>query len=198
MIIDPRVVPATTSYRLLVGAIVPRPIAFVSTLSADGVYNLAPFSFFNAVCAEPPVVSFCPTVRVPPKDTLANVQATKEFVINIVSEEIAEQMNVCAGEYSTEVDEFGLSGLTPIPSDIVRPPRVLESHVNMECRMIQVIEVSTLPRGGNLVLGEVVRFHVDDAVVTNSGIDPDKLRAIGRMSGSSYVRTRDRFDLIRD
>jgi len=107
-------------------------------------------------------------------------------------------MNVCAGEYSTEVDEFGLSGLTPIPSDIVRPPRVLESHVNMECRMIQVIEVSTLPRGGNLVLGEVVRFHVDDAVVTNSGIDPDKLRAIGRMSGSSYVRTRDRFDLIRD
>jgi flavin reductase (DIM6/NTAB) family NADH-FMN oxidoreductase RutF len=198
MIIDPRVVPATTSYRLLVGAIVPRPIAFVSTLSADGVYNLAPFSFFNAVCAEPPVVSFCPTVRVPPKDTLANIQATKEFVINIVSEEIAEQMNVCAGEYSTEVDEFGLSGLTPIPSDIVRPPRVLESHVNMECRMIQVIEVSTLPRGGNLVLGEVVRFHVDDAVVTNSGIDPDKLRAIGRMSGSSYVRTRDRFDLIRD
>jgi flavin reductase (DIM6/NTAB) family NADH-FMN oxidoreductase RutF len=189
MIIDPRVVPATTSYRLLVGAIVPRPIAFVSTLSADGVYNLAPFSFFNAVCAEPPVVSFCPTVRVPPKDTLANIQATKEFVINIVSEEIAEQMNVCAGEYSTEVDEFGLSGLTPIPSDIVRPPRVLESHVNMECRMIQVIEVSTLPRGGNLVLGEVVRFHVDDAVVTNSGIDPDKLRAIGRMSGSSYVRT---------
>jgi flavin reductase (DIM6/NTAB) family NADH-FMN oxidoreductase RutF len=176
----------------------PRPIAFVSTLSADGVYNLAPFSFFNAVCAEPPVVSFCPTVRVPPKDTLANIQATKEFVINIVSEEIAEQMNVCAGEYSTEVDEFGLSGLTPIPSDIVRPPRVLESHVNMECRMIQVIEVSTLPRGGNLVLGEVVRFHVDDAVVTNSGIDPDKLRAIGRMSGSSYVRTRDRFDLIRD
>jgi flavin reductase (DIM6/NTAB) family NADH-FMN oxidoreductase RutF len=109
MIIDPRVVPAITSYRMLVGAIVPRPI----------------------------------------------------------------------------------------PSDIVRPPRVLESRVNMECRVIQVIEVSTLPRGGNLVLGEVVRFHVDDAVVTNSGIDPDKLRAIGRMSGSSYVRTRDRFDLIR-
>jgi hypothetical protein len=123
MIIDPRVVPAITSYRMLVGAIVPRPIAFVSTLSADGVYNLAPFSFCNAVCAEPPVVSFCPTVRVPPKDTLANLQATKEFVINIVSEEIAEHMNVCAGEYSEEVDEFELSGLTPIPSDIVRPPR---------------------------------------------------------------------------
>ena len=143
------------------------------------------------------MVSFCPTVREPPKDTLANVLATREFVVNIVNEAIAAQMNICAAEYPADVDEFEVSGLTAVASDVVKPPRVLESPVSMECRLIQVVDVSRLPRGASLVLGEVVRFHVDDRVVTNYVIDADKLRAVGRMSANSYVRTRDRFELIR-
>jgi flavin reductase (DIM6/NTAB) family NADH-FMN oxidoreductase RutF len=197
MTIDPQTVSSIANYRLLSGAVVPRPIAFVSTLSLAGVRNLAPFSFFNAVCSEPPVVSFCPTVRAPLKDTLANVLATREFVVNIVNEAIAAQMNICAAEYPADVDEFEISGLTAVASDVVKPPRVLESPVSLECRLIEVVEVSRLPRGASLVLGEVVRFHVDDGVVNNFVIDPDKLRAVGRMSANSYVRTRDRFELIR-
>lgn len=197
MIIDPQTVPALTSYRLLAGAIVPRPIAFVSTVAADGICNLAPFSFFNAVCAEPPVVSFCPTYRVPPKDTLANIQAVGEFVVNIVSEEIAAQMNACAAEYAASVDEFAIAGLTPVASDLVRPPRVKESRVSMECRLVQIVKVSTRPLGGSLVLGQVVRFHLEEGLFDGRTIDPDRLRAVGRLSGNSYVRTRDRFEMVR-
>lgn len=188
----------------MVGAIVPRPIAFVSTVDEAGVRNLAPFSFFTACSSNPPVVCFSPIVRTAPrpqlqplKDTLRNVQATGEFVINIVSEEFAEQMNACSAEVAPDVDEFEVSGLTAIPSDLVRPPRVAESHVQMECRLRQVVTVSEKPGGGHLVLGEVVRFHVDEAVLDGDKIDPDRLKAIGRMGGTTYVRTSDRFDLIR-
>jgi len=202
MIIDPKTVPATVSYRVLVGSVVPRPIAFVSTTSPAGVNNLAPFSFFNAVCGDPPVVLFCPVWRDPIKDTLANVTTTKEFVVNIVSEEIVEQMNLCAAEFPANVDEFAMSGLTPLASDLVRPPRVAESPVSMECRLLQIVEISAQPMGGNIVIGEVVRFHVDDRVIVagDSGsfrIDAGKLRAVGRMSGYDYARTRDRFSLVR-
>ena len=198
MTIDPKAVPATVSYRLLAGSVVPRPIAFVSTTSTAGVNNLAPFSFFNAVCGDPPVVLFCPVWREPMKDTLANVRATGEFVINIVNEEIVEQMNVCAAEFPSSVDEFAMSGLTPVPSDVVKAPRVKESPVSMECRLLQIVEISAQPMGGNIVIGEVVRFHVDDRIVDSSyKIDADKLRAVGRMSGYDYARTRDRFSLVR-
>jgi flavin reductase (DIM6/NTAB) family NADH-FMN oxidoreductase RutF len=197
MIVDPSSFPPPVSYRLLVGSVVPRPIAFVSTVSPEGVNNLAPFSFFNAVCADPPTVLFCPTNRAAVKDTLANVRAMGEFVINIVSEEIAEKMNVCSGDYPSNVDEFQVSGLTPAPSGLVRPPRVLEAYVNMECKLLQIIQISDKPSGGNVVLGRVVRFHVDDAIVKDYLIDPDKLRAVGRMGGNEYTRTRDRFELIR-
>ena len=99
--------------------------------------------------------------------------------------------------YPYGVDEFQVSGLTPAPSDLVRPPRVLEAHVNMECKLIQIVDVSTRPMGGSLILGEVIRFHLDDSLVDNYRIDPDKLRAIGRMGGNEYTRTRDRFEMIR-
>ncbi len=198
MIIDPHTVSPNVCYRVLVGSIVPRPIAFVSTVSAAGVNNLAPFSFFNAVCGDPPVICFSPVWRNPPKDTLTNIRASGEFVVNIVSEEIAEQMNLCSGEYPADVDEFKLSGLTPAPSDLVRPPRVAESHVNMECKLLQLIEISAKPMGGNIVIGEVVRFHVDDSIIDGGyKIDADKLRAVGRMSGYDYTRTRERFALVR-
>ena len=197
MIIDPTTVAPQINYRILVGAVVPRPIAFVSTISPEGVRNLAPFSFFNVVCGDPPVICFSPIWRNPPKDTIVNIRATGEFVVNIVSEDFADRMNICSGEYPSSVDEFSLSGLTPVESAVVRPPRVKESHVNMECRLMQIVDVSARPMGGSLVIGEVVRFHVDDAVIEDFRIDADKLGAVGRMSGSDYARTRDRFSLIR-
>ena len=197
MIIDPTTVPAQINYRILVGAVVPRPIAFVSTISPEGVYNLAPFSFFNVVCGDPPVVCFSPIWRNPPKDTIVNIRATGEFVVNIVSEDFADRMNICSGEYPSSVDEFKMSGLTPVESVVVRAPRVRESHVNMECKLMQIVDVSARPMGGSLVIGEVVRFHIDDAVIDEFRIDADKLRAVGRMSGSDYARTRDRFSLVR-
>jgi flavin reductase (DIM6/NTAB) family NADH-FMN oxidoreductase RutF len=184
----------------MVGAIVPRPIAFVSTISARGVYNLAPFSFFTGISANPPVICFSPMVRGSDgqrKDTLQNIEATREFVVNVVSEEFAAQMNMCSPEFPPDVDEFAISGLTPIPSDLVKPPRVRESHVQMECRLLQVVHVSPKPLGGSIVMGEVLRFHVEDGLIENFKIDPDKLGAIGRMGGPTYARTTDRFDMQR-
>jgi flavin reductase (DIM6/NTAB) family NADH-FMN oxidoreductase RutF len=197
VIIDPATTAPTNIYKLLIGAVVPRPIAFVSTVSPEGVANLAPFSFFTVASANPPVLCFTASYREPRKDTLVNVRATGEFVVNIVSEEIAEKMNVCSGEYGYGVDEFELACLTAIPSDLVRPPRVKESHVNMECKLLQTIEVSNQRLGGTLILGEVVRFHIDDEIVDDFRIDAGKLAAVGRMAGNTYARTTDRFDMIR-
>lgn len=197
LVLDPASTPAQSIYKLLIGSVVPRPIAFVSTVSADGVRNLAPFSFFNVICAEPPTVCFSTGFRVPSKDTLANVKATGEFVVNMVSEEIAEQMNLCSGDYPAGVDEFQISGLTPVASDLVKPPYVLESHVNMECRLVQTVEISTRPMGGTLIIGEVLRFHIDGDIVENFRVDPGKLCAVGRMGGNEYIRTRDRFQMVR-
>jgi flavin reductase (DIM6/NTAB) family NADH-FMN oxidoreductase RutF len=197
VILDPSTLAPINVYKLLVGAVVPRPIAFVSTISPEGVANLAPFSFFTVASANPPVLCFTTSFREPCKDTLVNIRATKEFVVNIVSEEFAAKMNVTSGEYPYGVDEFAEAGLTAVPSEIVRPPRVKESHVNMECKLLQTIDVSNKPLGGTLILGEVVRFHIDDAIVEEFRIDPDALAAVGRMAGNTYTTTKDRFDLIR-
>lgn len=198
MTIDPQAVSAAIAYRLLTSAVVPRPIGFISSLSPEGIANLAPFSFFNAVCGEPPMIMFCASNRHPLKDTLRNVQTMREFVVNIVSEEIAGQMNLTAADYASDVSEFDVSGLTPVPSDIVRPPRVLESPVNMECRVHDILEVSTRPMGGSIVIGEVIRFHVRDSIIDKDMfIDPGKLKPIARLGGPSYSHIRDRFDMIR-
>jgi flavin reductase (DIM6/NTAB) family NADH-FMN oxidoreductase RutF len=188
----------------MIGMIVPRPIAFVSSVDLAGIRNLAPFSYFTACSSNPPVVCFCTAVRTgsrPYKDTLLNVEATGEFVVNIVSEEFAEQMNQCSADVPPEIDEFELSRLTAIASDLVKPPRVAESKVQMECRLHQIIRVSDQPGGGILVLGEVLRFHVLESLLDDQEsvyrIDPDKLNAIGRMGGPTYVRTHDRFELQR-
>jgi flavin reductase (DIM6/NTAB) family NADH-FMN oxidoreductase RutF len=200
VIVDPAASSIHEIEKLLVGVILPRPIAFVSTISPDGILNLAPFSFFTAVCPRPPVICFCNSIRTrdgQKKDTLRNVEATGEFVVNVVSEDFAEQMVACSGDYPPEVSEFEVSGLTPIASDLVRPPRVKESRVQMECRLLQVVTVSTEPGGGSLVMGEVLRFHLADSVIVNGAVDPDKLRPIGRMGGIQYVRTTDRFSMAR-
>ena len=198
MTIDPKTIPAPIAYQILTGSVIPRPIGFISSISAAGIVNLAPFSFFNAICGEPPMVMFCPMNRRPPKDTLLNVKATREFVANIVSEEIAQQMNLTSGDYASEINEFDIAGLTPVASDIVKPPRVLESPVNMECIVHHIIEVSDKPWGGTVVIGEVVRFHVRDSIIDKDMfIDPDKLNPVARMGGPSYSRIKDRFDMIR-
>lgn len=203
MIVDPAEHDPRNIYKLLIGSVVPRPIAFVSTVNAEGRRNLAPFSFFNAVCPNPPVVCFSPVYRPgadgrhAAKDTLRNIEQTGEFVVNIVSEDFAEAMNATSADFPPEVDEFEISGLTPAPSLIVRPPRVAEARVQMECKLLQLVRVSERPLGACLVLGQVVRFHIDDAIVEDFRIDPDKLRAIGRMGGSTYTRTGDRFQMER-
>ena len=200
MIVDPKAAGWLDTYKLMIGAIVPRPIAFVSTVSPEGSRNLAPFSFFTGVSANPPVICFCPMRSRgadPRKDTLRNINLTREFVVNVVSEEFAKQMNVTSAEFPPEVDEFEAAGLTPIASDLVKPPRVKESHVHMECKLYLVIEVGGMDGSGNLVLGEVLRLHVDDSYVEDCKIDPDKLRAIGRMGGAMYTRTTDRFEMQR-
>lgn len=200
MIVDPAREDPVNVYKLMVGVIVPRPIAFVTSISSDGVLNLAPFSFFTGISANPPVICFSPMIRGSDgskKDTIRNIEATKEFVVNVVSEDFADKMNICSAEFPPEVDEFQMSGLTPVASDLVKPPRVAESHVNMECKLLEIVHVSAKPLGGSIVLGEVLRFHVDAALFDDFKIDPDKLRPIGRMGGPTYTRTTDRFDLIR-
>lgn len=192
-------------YKLMIGMVVPRPIAFVSSLDAGGIRNLAPFSYFMACSADPPVICFVASHRPgprPAKDTLSNILETKEFVVNIVSEEFAEKMNLTAAEVAPEIDEFAISGLAPLPSELVKPPRVAESHAHMECRLRQMLPISSERGNTNtIIFGDVLRFHVDEAVLVSPGdgykIDPDKLRAVGRMGGPTYTRTRDRFDLAR-
>ena len=201
---DARSLTPMENYKLLSGSVVPRPIAWVSTVDAAGVPNLAPFSFFTAASANPPVLCFCPSIREAKnglratKDTLENIRATGEFVVNVVSEEVVEAMNQTAAQLPPEADEFAVAGLTAVPGELVRAPRVGEARVQMECRLLQVVEVSALEMGGSMVLGEVVRFHVSEAVLEPGlHVAPEKLRAVGRMAGSGYVRTSDRFALER-
>jgi flavin reductase (DIM6/NTAB) family NADH-FMN oxidoreductase RutF len=195
-------------YKLMTGIIVPRPVALVSTLDRNGVANLAPFSFFTGVGSNPPTLLFCPVVRTPGtsasdaqpdlrKDTLRNVEETGEFVVNVVSETIAAAANATAAEVPPEVDEFVLSGLTPQPSEVVRPARVAESPAQMECRVLQVIYTNRAPGAGVIVLGEIVRFHLLSSLVEEFRVDPAGLDAVGRMAGNTWARTRDRIELIR-
>ncbi|HTV04634.1 MAG TPA: flavin reductase family protein [Acidobacteriaceae bacterium] len=191
----------TNLYKLMIGMVVPRPIAFVSSLDSQGIRNLAPFSYFMACSADPPVVCFVASHRSgprPAKDTLTNILATKEFVVNIVSEEFAAKMNLTSAEVPPEVDEFELSGLTPLDSDLVKPPRVAESHVHMECRLRQTLPISNATGAATtIIFGDVLRFHVAEAIVDNYRIDPAKLRAIGRMGGPYYIYTHDLFEMAR-
>ena len=189
-------------YRVLTGVIVPRPIAFVSTVSADGVPNLAPYSFFNAVAADPPVIVFSSARNTgqeweKPKDTLANIEETGEFVVNVVVDDITEAMNHTAAEYPADVSEFEIAGLTPVPSDMVAPPRVGESPVNMECRLKQVVPIGDGQDQHGLVIGEIVLMHVRDDLIDGHRIDHQKLRPTGRLAGSMYCYTGGTYELLR-
>ena len=197
MQIDPR--SFGNFYRVLTGVVVPRPIAFVSTVSADGVANLAPFSFFNAVAPDPPTVVFSSSRHAgrKDKDTLTNVEATGEFVVNVVVDDIAEAMNRTAAEYPAEANEFAIAGLTEAPSSIVKPPRVAESPVNMECRLNRVIDIGEGDHQHGLVIGEVVLLHIRDDLIDGHRINHQRLKPTGRLAGSMYCHTADTFEMVR-
>lgn len=187
-------------YRLLTSLVLPRPIAWVSTVSKSGALNLAPFSFFNVVCANPPTLVFCPMLggrTGKPKDTLTNLREVPEFVVHVASRDLAERMNLCSGEYAPEVNEFEVAGLTPVSSRRVRVPRVAEARAVMECRVRDIIDVGDGPGSGSLVLGEVLLFEVEDSVLVQGEINLDGLAPIGRLGGADYSTVRERFSLQR-
>jgi flavin reductase (DIM6/NTAB) family NADH-FMN oxidoreductase RutF len=198
--IDPADHQVQEIYKLMVGLIVPRPVALVSTVDKDGVRNVAPFSFFSGVGSNPPTVLFCPALRSSGdqcKDTLRNVEQTGEFVINIVSDSIAAAANATAADVGPEVDEFLLAGLTAVPSEVVRAPRVAESPAQFECKLLQIVFTGEGQGAGVVVLGQIVRIHVAAHLEHNFRIDPAGLDAVGRMAGNTWVHTRERFDLER-
>ncbi|MCH7737778.1 MAG: flavin reductase family protein [Chloroflexi bacterium] len=195
MIIDPLTFERFNS--VLTGVIVPRPIAFVSTVSPDGVVNLAPYSFFNAVSYTNVMFSSSRNVGNKSKDTLRNIEETGEFVVNIVVDPIADAMNATAAEYPEDVDEFEIAGLTHAPSQIVKPPRVAESPVNIECKLDQVVQIGSGEHEHGLVIGTILLVHVRDDVIDGHRIDQSKLMATGRMAGNMYCRTNDRFEMVR-
>ena len=205
MEIDPRSMSPTAVYKILIGCIVPRPIAWVSTVGADGVRNVAPFSFFMGVCNDPPTLAFSVgprggEARAGPagmKDTARNVEATRDFVVNVVDDRLAEQMNLTSGEYPPDVDEFVLAGLTPAPSVKVRAPRVLEAPISMECRLSQIVRVGRGPH--SLVLGEILYFHLRDEIYdpTTGRVDMHRLKPVGRLAGQMYTHVHDIFEMKR-
>lgn len=193
-------------YRLLITSVVPRPIAWVSTTDPQGIDNLAPFSFFNVLCAAPPLLGFCPGIRAQKlreargaavKDTLRNARETGEFVVNLVPFSLAEQMNLSAGEYDAAVDEFPVAGVTKRKSQLVRPPQVAESPINFECKVSQILDFGTETQGGSLVIGEVVLVHLAEEVLRDGRVDGRLVDMVGRMGGMEYTRTRERFQMER-
>jgi len=192
--IDPKEVPVAKLHGYLLGAVAPRPIAFVSTIDANGVKNLSPFSFFNAFSANPPICVFSPARRGTDnttKHTFENVKEVDEVVINMVSYSIVQQMSLSSTEYPADVDEFVKSGLTPIDSEMVRPSRVKESPIQMECKVKDIIELGHEGGAGNLVICEIVLIHINESVLDDQGvIDPNAIDLVARMGGNMYTRAR--------
>jgi flavin reductase (DIM6/NTAB) family NADH-FMN oxidoreductase RutF len=209
MDVVPSQLPHREFYNLLISTVVPRPIAWVSSLSASGQPNLAPFSFFNAVCAKPPLLAFAPGMRSPkkpdastgepgvPKDTLRNVRETKEFVVNIVTYELAEAMNLTSGDYDPAISEFEVAKVASAPSQLVRPSRVAESPVSFECKLHQILDFNPEPEGSSLVIGEIVSIHINEQYLKEGRLDRNSLDLIGRMGGMQYTRTTQRFEMVR-
>ena len=200
MIIDVSSSDVVKVYRTLVEVVTPRPIAWVTTIDAEGRVNLAPFSFFNVFGANPPVVVFSPGLRRDgsKKDTLLNLEIVPEFVLSAAVEDLAEPMNATAKELPPGQSEAEFAGLALQPSTKVRPPRVAASPVHMECRVRQILPIGDGPIAANLVIGEVLLIHIDDSVLDPSGqVDPRKLRTIARLGGDYYCRSTDLFEMKR-
>jgi flavin reductase (DIM6/NTAB) family NADH-FMN oxidoreductase RutF len=187
------------THEVMVGCIVPRPIAFVSTIDESGVYNVAPYSYFSPLSNRPPLVGIgIGTYRDGrQKDTLLNIQSSKEFVINLVHEELADAMNRASTDWPIDVDEFKEVGLTAVKADLVKAPMVAESPVNMECHLREIIDVGDETRRSDFVVGEVLRVHIKDDIYVDGEIQMSKLMAIGRLGAELYCRTRDIFEMKR-
>jgi flavin reductase (DIM6/NTAB) family NADH-FMN oxidoreductase RutF len=199
MIVDAAELPGRRAYRLLVDCVVPRPIAWVSTIDAAGRVNLAPFSFFQAVGAEPPsvIVSIGRHRDGDYKDTGVNLRASGEAVINVVTDDLAEAMNLTAGELPFGVDEMALAGLTPAPCRHVAPPRVAESPVSLECRLTQEVQIGDTENAYFIAVLEVLAFHVRDDLYDDGRIDPRRLRPLGRLGGNAYAHPGEVFEMER-
>jgi|TARA_R110002020_G_scaffold103640_2_gene242764 flavin reductase (DIM6/NTAB) family NADH-FMN oxidoreductase RutF len=193
--IDPKEVSVGVLHGYLLGAVSPRPICFASTVDSEGNVNLSPYSFFNVFSANPPVLIFSPARRVrdnTTKHTLENVLETKEVVVNIVSYAMVQQMSLSSTEYAKGVNEFTKAGFTEIPSSFVKPPRVKEAPVQFECKVTEVIGLGSEGGAGNLVLCEVVKVHIDEAILdAEQKIDPFKIDTVARMGGNWYSRAKD-------
>ena len=196
---NPREIDAQLSYKLMASLVVPRPIGWTSTITADGRNNLAPFSFFMMITSTPPHIAISVGARKgQEKDTLRNIRDAGEFVINIVSADLGPSMAITAAEWPSDVDEFERAGLTVIPSDVVRPARVAEAPAHLECVVQQIMPVGDMPYGAHLVIAEVVRIHVrDELVIENNRIDLPALQAVGRLTGDWYCSTSEQYQLPR-
>ncbi len=192
MDIDPASLSPRDAYRLMISCIIPRPIAFVTTLSRDGVSNLAPFSFFNGVSSDPPVISIAVATKRDgsKKDTWRNIEETGEFVVNVVVPDLMDAVIVGAKELPHNVSELDLAGLRTLPSSTVKPPRLADSPIQMECRLLKIVEVEET----GLILGRVVRFHAKDEILVDGRVDPRRLTFVGRLGDDLYCRVNDLFE----
>lgn len=196
MDIDPKTLSPREAYNILVSVIVPRPIAFVTSLNEQNVVNAAPYSFFNALTGNPPlIVISVGRKKGAIKHTAENILHQKEFVVNIVNDDLVHSMNITSADFPAEISEIEHAHLTLLPSTIVRAPRIAESPVNCECRLYKHIEIGDEPT--DLIIGEVVQFHVKDELYTKGIIDQTKLKPIARMGGNFYSRSNDVFELER-
>lgn len=200
VLIDPDAISKLDLYNHMTRLITPRPIAWVSTRSRSGIDNLAPYSYFNAVGTKPPTLMFCPANKIDgtKKDTLVNIESTGQFVVNIVSALLVQEMNQSSAEYSEEVSEFDAVGLSRASSHRVEVPRVAEALAAIECELHSVIILGTGAGGASLVIGRIVAIDVQDQCLDSQGqIDPAVLDTIGRMGGPNYATTRERFEVDR-
>jgi flavin reductase (DIM6/NTAB) family NADH-FMN oxidoreductase RutF len=197
---NPKDLEQSAIYKLLTGIVIPRPIGWISTISEDGIHNLAPFSYFNAVGDDPPHVMFS-TVHsnISNKDTLNNVLKTKQFVVNMVTEDLVEQMNMTSQPIPANESEFELAGLTPIESILVLPPRVKECKITLECEMVHHYKLENSKTGGaTIVIGKIVLFHIDKSVLLhNYKINLETYKPIARLAGSNYSKLGDIFSIKR-
>ena len=202
MKVDPATISPDAQYFWQAATILPRPIAWTSTLNEDGSANLAPFSFFTGVSSDPPTCLICvsrkkkqPDGMRPPKDTWRNIARTGEYVIHVVNDALAHQMNATSREFPYGTDEFAAAGVSKAPSERVAPPRIAEAPVAMECRLDRIVEVGRA--GTAIIIGEILLWHVQDELLVEGRIDMGRLDAVGRLGGPHYARTRDRFDMTR-
>ena len=198
MIIRPEEVEPSVVYSTMIRAITPRPIAWVSTISPGGVTNLAPFSYFNGVCSRPAALSICPVNRADgsKKDTVINIEATRQFVVNVVPFSLAETMFATAGELEYEESEFDFADVAAVESKVVSVPGVAKSPIRFECELIQMVPVGDGPLAANLIIGKVLLIEISDAVLNDrEKIDPELVDVVGRMGGLDYCRTTSRFTI---